>query len=979
MNGNWLFPLLVTQTLQVTLLAGVVLGLSKVLAKDRPHLAHALWALVLLKCLTPPIIASPTSVFSWLSNGYTSVVSNLESPPSESDRSKIVDQPIEGIAPLVVRASVERTPNDRGESLSAQLVTADGEPRYLDAIIETAIYVWIAIAGCILSLGGLRLGIFLRRVKIATLPASPSLDRLVENVAKRIGLRRKVRIRTVDAAIGPAVVGLIRPTILLPKVIVEGKSDAELAPLLAHELIHVRRGDLVWAMLQGLSVSLWWFNPLIWLAERLLTREAERSCDEEAIAGLGCSPAMYARSLLDVMERKHQLRAAPSLPGVRPVDITAKRLERIMRLGHGCYRQRPWWVVAVWLMGCAAVLPGAAWVVGQEKPKVEPGVFKEAGFESEKPTQGLRLPRARFLVEGDLLAEPKTKSFEIGSLVADLCEEQGLSRAVASNLLVELLRRQLNHLSVAYVSKQTATGGVATSRVSSVYNAEGTGPEATSNDTAPALEISGDQLHVRATDREMEQIERSVEHFRKFGFKSFVTTIQFYEVSRPVILDEDAFQNGKLAFELGAKISSNLGVSEQLSIRNVGVFDQSEVTKFKHGLEQQKDTVCVSSPRITSLSGQRASVQHGETRNFTLDYKRVKAADGTIDYQPVHDAIQTGMHCEIRVSVAKPANEGDEPTTEVSIQSRHTNIKSVSTSKKTFSDTAKEFTIEFPIAASATFETTCRFKLDQSLVAVQWHENKTLITIVNCKPTDKTVALAPPAVISQLDKPAYVTVSDAQISSSEIAQLRFIFAKLGISDFRIDGGCMQVNITEDWKAAVNAFQELRASRNSSAASSTLTANAERKFLDNGTGYVPVPIFGPLIHREALVRQVPMLSKLPYINRLYKNVAFTDETEQSKPTDEEIIRALEKQSNDGGLSEAFYADQIKIKTSLISSFGEPVRFVPLVGEAVLHHSHYKCLLHDAKTGALLNEAYVDYCQFVLQKEAAKDPVSNENGK
>ena len=67
MNGNSLFELVVMQTLQVTLLAGIVLALTKFFTKDRPHLAHALWALVLLKCLLPPIIASPTSVFSWLS------------------------------------------------------------------------------------------------------------------------------------------------------------------------------------------------------------------------------------------------------------------------------------------------------------------------------------------------------------------------------------------------------------------------------------------------------------------------------------------------------------------------------------------------------------------------------------------------------------------------------------------------------------------------------------------------------------------------------------------------------------------------------------------------------------------------------------------------------------------------------------------------------------------------------------------------
>ena len=412
------------------------------LAKDRPHLAHALWALVLLKCLTPPVFASPTSVFSWLSNGYQAVVYWTQSPPTEIEPAKTTEQ-AEGLAPVIVRISAESQPTVSVTPTS--VLKSERRSGQLDVrtLVWAAILAWISIAGGVLTLSSLRLWIFLRRVKKATLPSSPSLDDLVESVSNRIGLRRKVRIRTVDAAIGPAVVGLIRPTILLPKVIVDGKTDRELEPLLAHELIHVRRGDLVWAMLQGVSVSLWWFNPLVWLAERLLTREAERSCDEETIAGLGCSPAMYARSLLDVMERKHQLRAAPSLPGVRPVDITAKRLERIMRLGHGCYRQRPWWVVAVWLIGCAMVLPGAAWVVAQETPKQQPSVLKEASSNSEANSRAIRLPRAQVLIEGADVVPPQTKSFEVGSLLTQLCEDQGLNRADAENNFAQLISNGL--------------------------------------------------------------------------------------------------------------------------------------------------------------------------------------------------------------------------------------------------------------------------------------------------------------------------------------------------------------------------------------------------------------------------------------------------------------------------------------------------------------------------------------------------------
>ena len=51
---------------QVTVLIVVVAAVSRLAARRRPHLAYALWLLVLLKCLTPPVWSSPTGIFSWI-------------------------------------------------------------------------------------------------------------------------------------------------------------------------------------------------------------------------------------------------------------------------------------------------------------------------------------------------------------------------------------------------------------------------------------------------------------------------------------------------------------------------------------------------------------------------------------------------------------------------------------------------------------------------------------------------------------------------------------------------------------------------------------------------------------------------------------------------------------------------------------------------------------------------------------------------
>ena len=961
MNGNSLFELVVMQTLQVTLLAGIVLALTKFFTKDRPHLAHALWALVLLKCLLPPIIASPTSVFSWLSNGFAAVSYGAQQSPTEIEQSLNTARQAEGLAPVIVRVLPDSITND-GVEAQAELPSKNSVAARFSGIslVESALYVWVAIAACVFLVSALRLWVFMRRVRKTTLPTSPSLNALVKSVSKRIGLRRSVQIRTVDTHIGPAVVGLIWPTILLPKVIVEGKADSELEPLLAHELIHIRRGDLVWAMLQGMSVSLWWFNPFVWIAERLLTREAERSCDEETIAGLGCSPAVYARSLLDVMERKHQLRAAPSLPGVRPIDITAKRLERIMRLGQGCYRQRPWWVVVVWLFGCAMVLPGAAWLVAQEKPKQQESVFKKAGFSSETYPQPLSLSRAQVVTPDVAQTRIVAKSFQVDDVVERLCKERTLTKVEAEKELIQLIRPN------DFVDL-TLEDCIAIANGNSKASRTSTASGDVFPDTKPSLKVEGGQLRACATADELKQIESSLDHYRKFGFKSVLTEFEFYEIPRRLAFEEAAAETGKLAFKNLGNVTSDLGLNGNLTLSaDAAAFDGTEIAKFKQWLEQDnKDLIRVSSPRITSFSGQSATVQLGMTHDFTVAYQTVKAADGKSNYEPVIQKMQTGMHCETRAIVMEPNKEGAKQQIELKINCKQSELIVVDKFKQKFPGSDQEFTIEIPVIRNRFFETGFQINLDQTLVVVQTLEEKTLITMVHCQPMDANVAPVPPAALNKLNAAAYVSVSDELQSDLECALVKYKLQQLGIKDFRIDDGRIQVSVEDDWKAALTACQELRSKRYLTSPSTTQAKPSDnQKFRDGDIAYYPVQIYGPVIQRQT-IREIPILSNLPFIGGTFRQTAIAVEVQEDVPSSDEILQALKKRQSDKGLApEVLDANQIKITTTKIKEFSDPSRFIPLIGDAVLHHAHFKCLLHDSSSQELKAVAFIDYCHFEM---------------
>jgi hypothetical protein len=59
------------QTWQVTLLAAAIASLVALCGRNRPHLAHALFLAVLVKCLTPPLWPSPLGLFCRLQPAAT--------------------------------------------------------------------------------------------------------------------------------------------------------------------------------------------------------------------------------------------------------------------------------------------------------------------------------------------------------------------------------------------------------------------------------------------------------------------------------------------------------------------------------------------------------------------------------------------------------------------------------------------------------------------------------------------------------------------------------------------------------------------------------------------------------------------------------------------------------------------------------------------------------------------------------------------
>ena len=382
--ADWIW----SQTWQITAVALIVFVGTRLWGHGRPHLAYLLWFLVIVKSLTPPIWTSPSGVFSWLratrSEDSAVLYQASDSLPMQSglitrpdtDLNRFVATPPERqqtIVPDNIK-TISGSPLVMPEQESARQTQGWG----IDLVLVTIWLLGAATSILILSYKWVSCVLQLQRTRIR---CSPELKALFERVSHELKLRHRPRLIVTSQAVGPAACSLLKPTIVLPKTLVEGESTEKLAPIIAHEMIHVRRGDLGAGKLQLLAQIIWWFHPAVWLANKEIYREREHCCDAEVISSFACDPSLYAQSILQVLKIKCPPRGMSIFPGVRPIEITSNRLENIMKNTATFSSRTPsgYWVAILILS--VILLPGKGLKVGSNPI--------EQQINSEQPLQAI--------------------------------------------------------------------------------------------------------------------------------------------------------------------------------------------------------------------------------------------------------------------------------------------------------------------------------------------------------------------------------------------------------------------------------------------------------------------------------------------------------------------------------------------------------------------------------------------------------------
>ena len=414
MNSDQLFHLLVNQVWQIVALTVIVWGIVQLVGSKRPHLAHGLWLIVVLKCVTPPIWGHSLGVFSQIqtmlsaSEAAASISAVTPMDVESRDKTALSSETID-------RLSRGKFIDESDVNFHALAMPISGRPTGTVPSQRVGTTFWgVLAAGALLGflIVGAKFATCVRRIKNKRVrDFDIKLNDHVVHLCTKLRIRHVPDIIVSDVLFGPAVLGIFRHTIVLPKCLLEtGTAERTVLPdslnlILVHELLHIRRGDLFTGTLQAVVQCLWWFHPAVWFANRMLSRDAERCCDEQVIAELGCGPAEYARSLLSVIESKQPLEAVPVFPGMKPVEITSQRMERIMSLKNGCQKRMPLWNWAIVLGFGLLVLPGAA--SQNSEPPTLPTIQQPATSEKDLPDASSLRKKPRSAATAGNLAQPQ--------------------------------------------------------------------------------------------------------------------------------------------------------------------------------------------------------------------------------------------------------------------------------------------------------------------------------------------------------------------------------------------------------------------------------------------------------------------------------------------------------------------------------------------------------------------------------------------
>lgn len=327
---DWLWIL----QLQISVMIGAVLMLRLLLLRAPRLYSYILWILVFLRLLCPVTISSPVSIIP-SGEQLLSVAENLTGQENGQDMQASVfteneENPLINPAGTGTKENAEGVENREdsenmpiGERLEITQNKA-GVFSHVEKgewIYGTMFFVWVLGATALIIYNVTALIRLKGRLKAAKLQEGYYVSSFIET---------------------PFVLGFFFPRIYLPK----GVGAHQLTYILKHEQTHITRRDHIIKPLCLLLTCIYWFNPFLWAAFLLLSKDMEMSCDETVLKSFDQDiKEEYSRSLLEFASGRKCL----SVPLAFGENGVKSRIANVLR-----FKKKGLWISAVAVCLCAA-------------------------------------------------------------------------------------------------------------------------------------------------------------------------------------------------------------------------------------------------------------------------------------------------------------------------------------------------------------------------------------------------------------------------------------------------------------------------------------------------------------------------------------------------------------------------------------------------------------------------------------------------
>lgn len=253
----------------------LIIMLIKGLFKDRlsPNWHYYIWLLVMLRLILPYFPTSSYSVFNVLNKPVEYIVKTEQVPIKElSDVNKS-----EGNQAQSSNNTILENRDNNNIAVNENKTIMTNLKNGLN--LSTLGLIWIIVAVILAAYILFSYIRFAFKASKENICKEEEILNILEQCKKKLKIRKNLSIIYSENIKTPTLFGIIKPKLFIPEGLINGLSNSEKKYIFLHELVHLKRRDILLNWIMTSLIVIHWFNPILWFSFIKMKKDCEISCD----------------------------------------------------------------------------------------------------------------------------------------------------------------------------------------------------------------------------------------------------------------------------------------------------------------------------------------------------------------------------------------------------------------------------------------------------------------------------------------------------------------------------------------------------------------------------------------------------------------------------------------------------------------------------------------------------------------------------